>query len=91
MVLSRFWYVLLGLLFGASLFLLHIASSMYNRSGLRARAEGLSADAQVVSWYLRDTRASARRSSSRSRSSRRSASSSSARTSRRRRSRTTRA
>ncbi len=54
MVLSRFWYVLLGLLFGASLFLLHIASSMYNRAGLRARAEGLSADAQVVSWYLRD-------------------------------------
>jgi len=54
MVLSRFWYVLLGLLFGASLFLLHIASSMYNRSGLRSRAEGLSSDAQVVSWYLRD-------------------------------------
>jgi hypothetical protein len=54
MVLSRFWYALLGLLFGASLFLLHIASSMYNRAGLRARAEGLSSDAQVVSWYLRD-------------------------------------
>jgi len=54
MVLSRFWYVLLGLLFGAALFLLYIASSMYNRAGLRARAEGLSADAQVVSWYLRD-------------------------------------
>ncbi|HSU38839.1 MAG TPA: MXAN_5187 family protein [Polyangiaceae bacterium] len=54
MVLSRFWYVLLGLLFGAALFLLHIASSMYNRAGLRARAEGLSSDAQVVSWYLRD-------------------------------------
>jgi hypothetical protein len=54
MVLSRFWYALLALLFGASLFLLHIASSMYNRTGLRARAEGLSSDAQVVSWYLRD-------------------------------------
>jgi hypothetical protein len=54
MVLSRFWYVLLGLLFGASLFLLHIASSMYNRAGMRSRAEGLSSDAQVVSWYLRD-------------------------------------
>jgi hypothetical protein len=54
MVLSRFWYALLGILFGAALFLLHIASSMYNRAGLRARAEGLSADAQVVSWYLRD-------------------------------------
>jgi hypothetical protein len=54
MVLSRFWYVLLGLLLGATLYLLHLASSMYNRAGLRARAEGLSADAQVVSWYLRD-------------------------------------
>ncbi|HTQ06033.1 MAG TPA: MXAN_5187 family protein [Polyangiaceae bacterium] len=54
MVLSRFWYALLGLLFGAALFLLHLASSMYNRAGMRARAEGLSSDAQVVSWYLRD-------------------------------------
>jgi hypothetical protein len=54
MVLSRFWYVLLALLFGGALFLLHIASSMYNRAGLRSRAEGLSSDAQVVSWYLRD-------------------------------------
>jgi hypothetical protein len=54
MLLSRFWYVLLGLLLGGATFLLHVASSMYNRSGLRARAEGLSADAQVVSWYLRD-------------------------------------
>jgi len=54
MVLSRFWYALLGLLLGASLFLLGIASSMYNRTGLRTRAEGLSSDAQVVSWYLRD-------------------------------------
>jgi hypothetical protein len=54
MVLSRFWYALLGLLLGAAIFLLGIASSMYNRAGLRARAEGLSSDAQVVSWYLRD-------------------------------------
>jgi hypothetical protein len=54
MLLSRFWYVVLGLLLGGATFLLHVASSMYNRAGLRARAEGLSADAQVVSWYLRD-------------------------------------
>jgi hypothetical protein len=54
MLLSRFWYVLLGLLLGGAIFLLSIASSMYNRSGLRARAEALSSDAQVVSWYLRD-------------------------------------
>jgi hypothetical protein len=54
MLLSRFWYVLLALLLGGALFLLNIASSMYNRAGLRARAEGLASDAQVVSWYLRD-------------------------------------
>src|SRR5690349_2672896 len=54
MLLSRFWYVLLALLLGAAFFLLNIASNMYNRAGLRARAEGLSSDAQVVSWYLRD-------------------------------------
>ncbi|HEX6274127.1 MAG TPA: MXAN_5187 family protein [Polyangiaceae bacterium] len=54
MLLSRFWYVLLGLVLGGATFLLHVASSMYNRAGLRARAEGLSADVQVVSWYLRD-------------------------------------
>ena len=54
MLLSRFWYVLLGLLLGAGMFLLHVASSMYNRAGLRSRSQGLSADMQVVSWYLRD-------------------------------------
>jgi hypothetical protein len=54
MLLSRFWYVLLGLLLGTMVFLLHVASSMYNRAGLRFRSEGLSADVQVVSWYLRD-------------------------------------
>jgi hypothetical protein len=54
MLLSRFWYVVLGLLLGTSLFLLSIASSMYNRAGLRARGEALASDAQVVSWYLRD-------------------------------------
>ena len=48
MVLSRFWYVVLALFLGAGLFLLNIASSMYNRSGLRARAEALSSDAQAA-------------------------------------------
>jgi hypothetical protein len=54
MLLSRFWYVLLGLLLGTAFFLLNLASNMYNRAGLRARAEALASDAQVVSWYLRD-------------------------------------
>ena len=54
MVLSRFWYVLLGLLLGLSVFLLSIATSMYNRAGARAMGEALSSDSQVVAWYLRD-------------------------------------
>ena len=54
MVLSRFWYVLLGLFLGVSVFLLSIATSMYNRAGARAMGEALSSDSQVVAWYLRD-------------------------------------
>jgi hypothetical protein len=54
MLLSRFWYVLLGLLLGALVFVLYLAESMYNRQGARAMAEGLSADSQVVSWYLKN-------------------------------------
>ncbi len=53
MLLSRFWYVLLGLLAGALVFVLYLAQSMYNRQGSRAMGEGLSADSQVVSWYLK--------------------------------------
>lgn len=54
MLLSRFWYVALGLLVGALLFLLSMSQSMFNRAGARALGEGLSADSQVVSWYLKD-------------------------------------
>jgi hypothetical protein len=54
MLLSRFWYVLLGLVLGALVFVLFLAQSMYNRQGGRAMAEGLSVDSQVVSWYLKN-------------------------------------
>jgi hypothetical protein len=54
MVLSRFWYVLLGLFLGLSVFVLSLATSMYNRAGARAMGEALSSDSQVVAWYLRD-------------------------------------
>jgi len=54
MVLSRFWYVLLGLFLGLSIFVLSLATSMYNRAGARAMGEALSSDSQVVAWYLRD-------------------------------------
>jgi hypothetical protein len=54
MLLSRFWYVLLGLIIGALVFVLYISQSMYNRQVGRAMAEGLSSDSQVVSWYLKN-------------------------------------
>lgn len=54
MLLSRFWYVLTGLALASTVFLLSMAQSMYNRSGDRARGEGLSSDSQVVSWYMKD-------------------------------------
>ena len=54
MLLSRFWYVLLGLLLGALVFVLYLAQSMYNRQGAKGMAEGLSADSQFVSWYLKN-------------------------------------
>ena len=54
MLLSRFWYVVLAMLLGAAAFVLFLATSMYNRAGARAMGEGLSADGQVVSWYLKD-------------------------------------
>ena len=54
MLLSRFWYVVLSLVLGAAVFVLYLAMSMYNRAGARAVGEGLSADSQVVSWYLKD-------------------------------------
>ena len=52
MLLSRFWYVVIGLLLGVAAFVLFLASGMYNRVGTRAMGEALSSDAQVVSWYL---------------------------------------
>ncbi len=53
MLLSRFWYMLLGLVLGAAVFTLYIAQSMYNRSSAKVLGESLSSDSQVVSWYLR--------------------------------------
>jgi hypothetical protein len=54
MLLSRFWYGVLGLGVGALVFLLSIARSVHNRADVRAVAQGLSSDTQVVEWYLRN-------------------------------------
>lgn len=54
MVLTRFWIIFVGLLLAGASFLLYVATSMYNRAGVRTLGEALSSDAQVVSWYLKD-------------------------------------
>lgn len=54
MLLSRFWYVFLGLFAGALVFLLFLAQSVHNRAVGRSLQEGLVGDSQVVSWYLKN-------------------------------------
>lgn len=54
MLLSRFWFVLVAFVLGAAVSGLFLAQSVYNRSVGRSLGEGLSADSQVVSWYLKD-------------------------------------
>lgn len=54
MILSRFWYAVLALAFGAAVFVLLLAVQMYNRAGHRAMSEALLADSSAVEWYLKD-------------------------------------
>ncbi len=54
MILSRFWYAVLALAFGAAVFILLLAVQMYNRAGNRAMGEALTADSSAVEWYLKD-------------------------------------
>lgn len=54
MILSRFWYAVLALAFGAAAFILLLAVQMYNRAGNRAMSESLLADSSAVEWYLKD-------------------------------------
>lgn len=54
MILSRFWYAVLALAFGAAVFVLLLAVQMYNRAGHRAMSESLLADSSAVEWYLKD-------------------------------------
>lgn len=54
MLLSRFWYVVLSLALGASLFCLFMARQLYNRAGYRAMSEALAADSSAVEWFLKD-------------------------------------
>lgn len=54
MLLTRFWNVLVALMLGAAVFVLYLATSMYNRAGARTMAERLNSDSQVVSWFLKE-------------------------------------
>lgn len=54
MIASRLWYVVLGIVIGFLTFILFAGTSMYDRAAKKTMSEGLSGDAQVVSWYMKD-------------------------------------
>src|ERR1700722_2008658 len=57
MILSRVWYVLLGVAVAAALYVVYVAVGQYNRQTTLALKEGLAADSQTVEWALKiDTR-----------------------------------
>ena len=54
MLLSRFWYGILAIALGVSVFILFVAVQMYNRTGKVAMSDSLSSDSSSVDWFLRD-------------------------------------
>jgi hypothetical protein len=53
MILSRVWYVLLGLAVAVALYIVYIAVGQYERQGTHALKEGLASDSQTVEWALK--------------------------------------
>jgi hypothetical protein len=53
MVLSRLWYVLLGLAVAVALYVVFIAVGEFDRQSARALKEGLASDSQTVAWALK--------------------------------------
>src|SRR5271166_1655995 len=53
MILSRVWYVVLGLAGAVCLYVVYVAVGQYDRQGLRALKEGLASDSQTVEWALK--------------------------------------
>ena len=53
MLLSRFWYVLLSLAVGVSLYIVFLAVGQYNRRQGIVMKEGLASDSQTVEWALK--------------------------------------
>lgn len=54
MLLSRFWYGVLALALGGTVFTLFLAAQKYNRAGDEAMRESLAADSSAVEWFLKD-------------------------------------
>jgi len=53
MILSRLWYVLLGVAGAVALYVVYVAVGQYDRQNLRALKEGLASDSQTVEWALK--------------------------------------
>jgi hypothetical protein len=53
MVLSRVWYVLLGVAVAVALYVVYVAVGEYNRRETHALKEGLASDSQTVEWALK--------------------------------------
>jgi hypothetical protein len=53
MILSRAWYVLLGVAVGVALYTVFVAVGQYNRQSALALKEGLASDSQTVEWALK--------------------------------------
>lgn len=53
MILSRVWYVLLGLAVAVAMYVLYVAVGQFDRRGTRSLKEGLASDSQTVEWALK--------------------------------------
>ena len=57
MILSRVWYVLLGLAVAVAMYVVYVAVGQFDRQATRSLKEGLASDSQTVEWALKiDTR-----------------------------------
>lgn len=54
MLLSRVWYIVVAICLAGAAYLLVLSTAMYNRMSERDTGEVLTADSQVVDWYLRN-------------------------------------
>ncbi|HEV3189511.1 MAG TPA: MXAN_5187 family protein [Polyangiaceae bacterium] len=53
MILSRVWYVVLGVAVAVALYVVYVAVGQYNRQTVRALKEGLASDSQTLEWALK--------------------------------------